>query len=83
MNAQGLRRYREVFLFVPRKKGKTAIAAGLITFVLFEDGEPCAAIVGAASKFSQASKVFCHARGMVLHNKRVQDLCSITRGSSG
>lgn len=83
INARGLRRYREVFLFVPRKNGKTALAAGIILYLLFEDGEPCAEIYGAASEFGQASMVFEHARGMVFNNKRLRDRSKITSGQSG
>ena len=35
----GTRRYRQAFLFLPRKNGKTALAAALICYMLFEDGE--------------------------------------------
>lgn len=38
--ADGTRRYRTLFLFVPRKCGKTEVAAGLMTSVCFQDTEP-------------------------------------------
>ena len=67
-DANGLRRYRETFLFVARKNGKTCLAAGLIVYLLFEDAEPGSEIYGCASEYSQASLVFHHARGMVARN---------------
>ena len=64
----GTRRYREAFIFVPRKNGKTPLAAGIILYCLFRDGEPGAEIYGCASEYKQASLVFEHARGMVRQN---------------
>lgn len=61
----GTRRYREVFLFVPRKNGKTTLAAGLINYALFEDREPGAEIYCAASDRDQASLVYSQAVQMV------------------
>jgi len=60
----GLRRYRECFIEVGRKNGKTPLAAGILLYLLFEDGEPGAEIYGAASEYKQASLVFTHAWGM-------------------
>jgi phage terminase large subunit-like protein len=67
-NLEWRRRYREALLFVPRKNGKTPLAAGIVLYMLSEDGEPCAEIYGAASEYKQASLVFEHARGMVLQD---------------
>jgi phage terminase large subunit-like protein len=36
----GTRRYRTLFLFVPRKNGKTELAAGMLGSVCFQDTEP-------------------------------------------
>ena len=63
--ADGTRRYREVFLFVARKNGKTSFAAGLCLLVLWCDHEPGAEIYSAAAEREQASLVFAHAKGMV------------------
>lgn len=64
----GLRRYRTAFVFVPRKNGKTPLAAGIILYLLTEDGEDGAEVYGAASEFNQGTLVFQQARGMVLQN---------------
>lgn len=61
----GLRRYRKVWCFVPRKNGKTPLAACLILTVAAMDGEAGAEIYSAAFKYDQACKVFEHVRGMV------------------
>ena len=68
----GTRRYREAFVFVPRKNGKTAMAAGIVLFVLFCDGEPGAELYSAAADREQASLVFDQAKGMVLHEPELE-----------
>ncbi|MFA5423829.1 MAG: terminase TerL endonuclease subunit [Phycisphaerae bacterium] len=53
-----LRRYREVFIFVARKNGKTSLAAGLCLDGLFCDNELAAEIYGVAGEKEQARIVF-------------------------
>ncbi len=62
------RRYREAFVFVPRKNGKTCLVAGLVLYVLFCDKEPGAEIYSAAADREQATLVFEQAKGMVLQS---------------
>lgn len=64
--SDGTRRYREVFLFVPRKNAKTFWSAGIVLCTLFCDVEAGAEIYSAAAEREQASLVFAHAKGMVL-----------------
>ncbi len=64
----GFRRYREAFVYVPRKNGKTALLAGIVNYVLFCDGEPGAEIYSAAADRDQALLVFSQASGMVRQN---------------
>lgn len=78
----GTRRYREAFIFVPRKNGKTPLAAGIILYCLFRDGEPGAEIYGCASEYKQASLVFEHARGMVRQNPAMKELCKLYEGQA-
>ena len=65
----GSRRYREVFIYVPRKNGKTCVAAGIVLLVLFTDGEAGAEIYSAAADRDQAVLVFAQAEGMVLQDE--------------
>jgi len=60
----GKRRYREVFVFIPRKNGKTPWSAGLVLYELFCGGEAGAQIYSAAAEKEQATLVFRHAAGM-------------------
>jgi phage terminase large subunit-like protein len=61
----GRRRYREAFIFVPRKCGKSELAGGLGNLLTFADGEPGAQVYCAAADREQARLVFNAARTMV------------------
>jgi len=76
----GYRRYREAFVEIGRKNGKTPLAAGIILYALFEDGEPGAEVYGAASEYKQASLVFTHAWGMVRQEDSLADRVKIFKG---
>lgn len=60
-----VRRYREAMIYVPRKNGKTPLAAGICNYVLFCDGERGAQIYSAAAEREQAALLYRHAKGMV------------------
>ena len=62
----GLRRYREAFLFVPRKCGKSELAGGLGCLLTFADREPGAQVYCAAADREQARLVFNAAKTMIL-----------------
>jgi phage terminase large subunit-like protein len=64
----GTRRYRTIFIEVPRKNGKTPFTAGIVNYVAFCDGEHGAQIYSAAAEREQASLVFRHASGMIVRN---------------
>lgn len=73
----GTRRYREAFIFVPRKNGKTPYCAGIIDYVGFCDGEPGAQIYSSAGERDQAALTFRHAAGMIARNRTLSK-CSRT-----
>lgn len=68
VNDKGFRRYRESFIEVPRKNGKTPLTAGLVLLTGFCDGEPGAQIYSAAGDREQASLILRHAVGMIERN---------------
>lgn len=78
----GLRRYREAFLYEPRKNGKTVLAAGFILYGLWCDNEEGAEIYGAASEYKQASLVFEHVRGMIRNNRDLSRRLKVYNGQS-
>jgi phage terminase large subunit-like protein len=65
----GLRRYRKVYLEIPRKNGKSTLIAGIALTMLVLDAEPGAEIVVAAADTDQARIVFECAKQMVLRSK--------------
>ena len=62
---EGLRQYRTGYVEIPRKNGKSELAAAIALYMLFGDGEPGAEIYSAASERNQASLVFNAAAAMV------------------
>lgn len=61
----GLRRYRVAYIEIPRKNGKSSLAAGIALYLLFADGEAGAEVYSAAADREQAGIVFNLAREMV------------------
>lgn len=65
LRADGLRRYRTIYIEIPRKNGKSTIVAGMGLYLFFGDGEPGAEVYAAATKKDQAKIVFSEAKRMV------------------
>lgn len=65
LQPDGLRQYRIVYIEVPRKNGKSEIAAAIALYLLFADNEMSAEIYGAAADRDQAAIVFNVAAQMV------------------
>ena len=63
------RKYRELFLVVARKNGKSTLSAGIGLYLMIGDGEPGAEVYAVASKKDQAKIVWSDAKRMV--NKSV------------
>lgn len=77
--ADGTRRYRELFIYVARKNGKTPWCAGIVCLVMFTDGEPGAQLYSAAAEKEQASLVYRHAAAMIARNPELDERCRIYR----
>jgi phage terminase large subunit-like protein len=60
-----VRKYRELYLFIARKNGKTELLAGIVLYLLVGDGEESAEIYGLALDRDQASQVYRVASRMV------------------
>jgi phage terminase large subunit-like protein len=61
----GTRQISTAYVEIPKKNGKTELAAGIALYLLTADGEPAAEVYGAASCREQAGIVFRAARRMV------------------
>ena len=66
VDKDGTRIFREVFLVVGRKNGKTLFASAIITYVTFLDGEYGAKNFCLAPKLEQAAKVYDGFHQMIL-----------------
>jgi len=73
VDAAGIRRYRKVYIEVPRKNAKTTISAGVGLYLLCADGEPGAEVYSAATTRDQARISWDIARTQV---KREPELMS-------
>lgn len=61
----GLRRFRKVYIEVPKKNGKTQLCAGLALLLLYCDQEPGAEVYCCAADKDNARLVFDEAKAMV------------------
>ena len=71
------RRYRTVFIMVPRKNGKSTWIANIANYVLFCDAEGGAECYCAASDREQASLVFNLSASMVRKQNKLDSICKI------
>ncbi|MEZ5894267.1 MAG: terminase TerL endonuclease subunit, partial [Parvularculaceae bacterium] len=79
----GRRRYRRVLILVPRKNGKSALAAGIGLYMLAGDGEHGAEVFAGATSEKQAFEVFRPARAMALKTPRMCERFSLEVGAKG
>lgn len=69
--ADGTRRFRNAYLEVAKKNGKTLLAAVIGLLLAFFDGEPGAEVYSVATKRDQAKLVWLDASQMVKKNSRL------------
>lgn len=72
--ADGTRQYRRCFVWVPRKNGKTELAAGVSLLALLGDGELGGQVYSIAKDKDQARLVFAKAGAMVNLSPALSDL---------
>lgn len=77
----GLRRFRKVYIEVPKKNGKSKLCAGLGVYMTFCDDEPGAEIYCAAADREQAAIVFDEAKATVEDCPDLFDRAEIYRRS--
>lgn len=68
---EGNRQYREAFIVVGRKNGKTSLSAALELYMLIADGEGAAQIYNVANKFDQACLGFNAALKMMRQSRKL------------
>lgn len=77
-----VRRYRELFLYVPRKNGKTPLCAGIALYVFFCDDEVGQQCYIAAKDKGQAALLFRQMEGMVEENDFLKKRCRVYGGNA-
>lgn len=75
----GARQFREAFLIVARKNGKTLLAAAIASYCAFLDGEYGGRIYFAAPKLQQANLCFEAFYQMILHEPELGELAKKRR----
>lgn len=78
--ADGTRRYREAFIEVPRKNGKSTLIGCVIILGMVMDGEPGAELYSAAGDADQAALVYNVVAGMVENSELLADEVVVHRG---
>jgi len=73
----GLRQYRTCLLMLPRKNGKSELAAALALYGLLADGEVGAEVYSAGADRDQASLVFGVAAQMIRNDSALSQACYI------
>lgn len=65
VNLEGKRQFRSAYIEIPKKNGKSELAAAIALYLLYGDGEASAEVYSCANDRSQASIVFDVAKRMV------------------
>ena len=76
--ADGLRRFRVLFVVVPRKNGKSALASGIGLYMFCADGEHGAEVYSGATNEKQAREVFDPAHKIVKRTPSLAKHAGIT-----
>ncbi len=78
--SDGTRRYRKSFLYVPKKNGKTQLAAGVGIILMVADDEPGAEVYSASGDKDQAALIFEAGSYMVENKQELNELIRILPG---
>lgn len=81
LKPDGTRQYKYVYVEIPKKNGKSELAAGAALYQLFADGEQNGEVYGCAADRSQASIVFDVAADMVRQVPTLAKRAKITDSS--
>ena len=76
-----LRKYRTVFIEVPRKNGKSTLCAAIGLYMLYADEERGSEVYSAAGDRQQAGIVFEIAKGMIMQSSELSERGKVFRNS--
>ncbi|MBO4819540.1 MAG: terminase large subunit, partial [Firmicutes bacterium] len=77
----GNRQFRTAYIEIPKKNGKSELAAAVALYLLFGDGEASPEVYGAAADRQQAGIVFDVAKAMTEMNPALMKRCKILDAS--
>ena len=77
LGPDGRRQYRTCYIEIPRKNGKTTLAAAIALYMLCGDGEMGGEVYGAAADRDQAALVFNTAAAMVRADPDLSHACKV------
>lgn len=80
--SDGFRRFRQAYVEVPRKNGKSALVAAIGIYMLCADGEKGAEVYSGATTEKQAWEVFGPARQMLMLRSNIRDKAGIDVNAS-
>jgi len=81
VDEDGIRKYREAFILVPRGNGKSPLAAIIGNWMAWFDGEPGAEVYCGAASEGQAHEVFRPAKAMLEQEPELTKRYGITVGA--
>lgn len=81
MRADGTRRFRIIYVEIPRKNGKSEVAAGLGLYMLVADREPGGEVYASATKKDQAKIVHGTAAEMVKASPELRQFVGVFRNN--
>jgi phage terminase large subunit-like protein len=79
--ANGLRKYKTVYIEIPRKNGKSTLCAAIALILLVADREGGAQVYSAASDREQSGLVFEMAKSMINNSEELQSILKPFRNS--
>ncbi|WP_339739202.1 terminase large subunit [uncultured Maricaulis sp.] len=82
MRPNGLRRFTKSYVEIPKKNGKSTLAAGLGIYMLAFDGEPGAKCFSAATDKDQAKLVHGEAIAMINASERLSSVLRVNRSTN-
>lgn len=82
IDQDGLRKHKEVFALIPRKNGKSTIAAAIALYMLVADGEAGAQVYIGANSEKQANFCFLPAKKMAQRARGLPETFGLTVNAS-
>jgi phage terminase large subunit-like protein len=73
-DASGKSKYRKVFIALPRKQGKTELAAAILLYLMFGTGKRAQRIFSASGTRDQAALIYGAAASMIRQSQALSDI---------